>query len=124
MSESAIMLPKTGKKPKKRKSIKKQFTQTSDLRQFARGQSCTLRLEGVCNHDPETTVLAHIVRKGHGIMGGKPHDLSAAHACSACHDVIDGRVKSPFTSDELEITKFYAVLETIGRAINAELVAF
>lgn len=124
MSESAFLFPKTKKKPKKRKSIKKQFTQTSDLRQFARGQECTLRLEGVCNHDPETTVLAHIVRKGHSTMGGKPHDLSAVHACSACHDVIDGRNNVCFFNDGLELAKFNAILETIDRAVNAGLVEF
>lgn len=30
-----------------------------DLRKAARGQMCTVRIPGYCNHDPETSVLAH-----------------------------------------------------------------
>ncbi|EIZ8685769.1 DUF1364 family protein, partial [Shigella sonnei] len=29
-----------------------------DLRKAARGQMCTVRIPGYCNHDPETSVLA------------------------------------------------------------------
>lgn len=62
-----------------------------DLRKFARGRLCQVRLPGVCNFDPETTVLAHIRRGGVGGMGKKPHDLIGVHACSDCHDYIDAR---------------------------------
>lgn len=57
------------------------------LRQSAKGQECTFRT-GFCNYDPETTVLAHMQFDG-GKMGGKEHDISAAYACSACHEAID-----------------------------------
>jgi hypothetical protein len=58
------------------------------LRNSARGQACTLRLEG-CNFNPETTVLAHLPcgQKGAGM---KSPDNMAVYACSNCHGVIDG----------------------------------
>ena len=54
----------------------------------ARGQQCTAMLPGVCNHNPETTVAAHVSLPGMGIMGGKPHDLHCAWLCSACHAAV------------------------------------
>lgn len=64
--------------------------ESKKLRASARGQDCTLRLPGVCNGNPETTVLAHLPcgKKG---MGMKSPDNMACFACSACHDAIDGR---------------------------------
>ena len=32
----------------------------SKLRKSAKGQLCLVRLPGVCNHNAETTVLAHL----------------------------------------------------------------
>ena len=46
------------------------------------------RIPGICNHNPETTVLAHLNGGG---MGMKQPDLLGAWCCSDCHDVIDGR---------------------------------
>lgn len=62
-----------------------------DLRKAAQGRPCQMRLPGVCNHDPETTVLAHIRRGGIAGMGQKPTDLAAVVCCSSCHDAIDRR---------------------------------
>ncbi len=67
-----------------------------DLRKEARGRECQVRIGGVCNYDPETTVLAHMNTKtlfGCG-TGQKVPDVLGAWACSACHDVIDGRVQT------------------------------
>lgn len=52
-----------------------------------------VRLPGVCNGNPETTVLAHYRLAGLCGMGLKPPDWSAAWACSACHDEIDRRTR-------------------------------
>jgi hypothetical protein len=62
----------------------------SVLRNSARGQSCLIRLPGVCNFDPATTVLAHL--NGGGMALKKP-DLQGAFGCSCCHDVVDGRAR-------------------------------
>jgi len=71
-----------------------------NLRDFARGQPCTIRIPGVCNFDESTTVLCHDRSAGVAGIGQKPCDLNGAHGCSACHDVTDGRVKTHYTLDE------------------------
>ncbi len=63
---------------------------SSKYTKSAKGRECTVRIPGVCNFDPETTVLAHLNGAG---MGIKHDDRHAAFCCSACHDVIDGRVQ-------------------------------
>jgi hypothetical protein len=65
----------------------------------ARGQSCTLRIPGVCNSNPETTVLAHVGRHG---SAKRNHDDEAVFACSARHDAIDYRTNLFLAHDETE----------------------
>jgi hypothetical protein len=75
------------------------------LQRFAQGQDCTLRIPGVCNHDPEKVVLCHL--KGAG-MATKTNDLLAVHA----------RVP-----DEFKIEKFTQTLQgniAYIHSINAE----
>lgn len=67
--------------------------ESKKIRSAARGQDCTVRLVGICNFNPETTVLAHLPCGQRGI-GIKSPDNIAVFACSACHDAIDGRVKA------------------------------
>ena len=71
-----------------------------NLRKFAQGKKCQLRIPCICNFDPETTVLAHIRRGGVAGVGQKPPDLCGVHACSNCHDVVDGR--RPYTINDLD----------------------
>jgi len=59
-----------------------------DLRKEARGRPCQIQIFGVCNHNPETSVLCHLPS---GAMGMKADDIHAAIACSNCHDAVDGR---------------------------------
>lgn len=66
----------------------------SKVRESARGEDCTLRLPGVCNFNPETTVFCHSNR----IADGKGMGIKAktgAYGCSSCHDVLDGRAPRP-----------------------------
>lgn len=58
------------------------------LMQSARGQACSLRLPGICNHRNETVVLAHLPGIGKS-MASKVSDLHTAYACGACHTAID-----------------------------------
>ena len=53
----------------------------------ARGEECTVRIEGVCNYNPETTTLAHL--NGGGV-GTKVIDIHGCYACSSCHEWLDG----------------------------------
>ena len=58
-------------------------------RKAARGMPCTLNVAGVCNYDPETTVLAHLRWLGGCGTGFKPSDLQAVNSCSACNTWTD-----------------------------------
>ncbi|WP_207855544.1 nuclease domain-containing protein [Pseudomonas sp. 79_C] len=60
--------------------------------EWARGQDGTGRSPGTGNFNPETTVLAHLPCGQKG-MGMKGCDTVEVYACSACHDVLDGRGK-------------------------------
>ncbi|WP_390900154.1 DUF1364 domain-containing protein [Yersinia rohdei] len=82
------------------------------LRDSARGQCCTLQIPGICNSNPETTVLCHLSSSTHG-MGYKSDDFWAVYGCSDCHDVIDGRVPYEWQSGELEDTILLALYATL-----------
>ena len=105
--------PKQGKKPRKPK-IKK----LSPLREFAKGQECTLRIPAICNGNPDTVVLCHVKPKGHGVMGGKPDDWQAVHGCSECHAAIDGQRN--WTGNLAEAI-LPALIETQQRCVDARL---
>ncbi len=63
---------------------------------------CQVRIPGICNFDPATTVLAHLPGGG---MGAKQHDIHGAYCCSACHDQVDGR--TPPQHDGWEIREWF-----------------
>lgn len=63
--------------------------ESKPYRDAARGQDCTLRLPGVCNHNPETVVLCHLPCGMKGTAMKSPDNM-AIDACSACHAVLDG----------------------------------
>ena len=88
------------------------------IRKSARGEDCALRL-GNCS-SPETVVLAHIGRNRG--MGIKCADYMGVYACSNCHDIIDGRVKSEFTRQELDSEKLRALEETLGKLVDKGLI--
>lgn len=60
------------------------------LLMMACGQSCVIRVPGVCNGDPSTTVAAHSNLGLHGkAKGRKADDQYHVYACSACHTWLD-----------------------------------
>jgi hypothetical protein len=65
----------------------------SKISKRARDEQCFIRIPKVCNRDRTTTVLCHDPN-GSGWAGKYP-DSEAAFGCSACHDVVDGRVPAP-----------------------------
>ncbi|MGA9618165.1 MAG: DUF1364 domain-containing protein [Serratia proteamaculans] len=65
----------------------------SKLTKEAKGRDCQVRLPGICNFNPETTVLAHFKIPGTCGTSIKPPDSQGAWACSACHDEIDRRTR-------------------------------
>lgn len=72
------------------KQPKAKRTSAAPMRQAARDQACTLRLE-CCNHRADTVSLCHLRFFGWAGIAQKPDDLLAVFACSACHDALDRR---------------------------------
>jgi hypothetical protein len=87
---------KTITKLARSRGLKSKGPRMTPIRKAARGQDCTIKLHGVCNRDPATSVLCHSneLADGKG-MGLKAPDTAAAIGCSACHDVLDGRQPRP-----------------------------
>lgn len=83
----------------------------------ARNQDCQVRIEGVCNFDSATTVLAHLPGGG---WGAKSKDIHAAYCCSSCHSLLDGHAgevinpctEKPFTREELDVRHYEGVFRT------------
>jgi hypothetical protein len=68
--------------------------QMSKIRKAAQGRECQIRIPGICNGNPETTVLCHLPGGG---MGAKQNDLFASFGCSDCHAYVDGGFSSDTT---------------------------
>jgi hypothetical protein len=60
-----------------------------NLRAYAKGKPCLIRIPNVCNGNPETVVLCHLRMAGISGMGLKANDLLGAWGCSACHRYVD-----------------------------------
>ena len=80
-----------------------------NLRKLARGKPCQVRIPGVCNHDPETTVLAHLNGGG---MAMKHPDLLAAWCCSSCHSWIDGDYTNLHTMEQRDLFHLEGIIRT------------
>lgn len=93
----------------------------SKLTKAARGRECQVRIPGVCNGNPETTVLAHYRLAGTCGVGAKPNDLQGAWACSACHDACDGRSKQ-ITRDDARKLHAEGVMRTQDLLVREGLV--
>ena len=81
-----------------------------------------VRLEGVCNHNSETVVLAHIRMPGISGMGLKADDLLGAWACSSCHDAIDRRSNMDLDRDHVRLAHLEGMVRTIAQLRKEDLV--
>ena len=91
-----------------------------NLRKEAKGRECQIRIETVCNKDRETVVLAHLNNKrlfGVGV-GQKVPDLFGAWACSACHDLVDGRDGGNWAGTLIETAFYEGVFRTQNILLN------
>ena len=91
----------------------------SKIRKSAKGEECQVRIPGVCNFNPETTIFAH---KGGAGMGLKSNDIHGAYCCSACHDVVDGRKSSRYLKDAVELMFYDGIFRTQLILIEKELI--
>ena len=87
----------------------------------ANGQTCALRIPGVCNGDPATTVACHVRIPGNAGTGMKPDDLFVIDGCAECHRVMDNRAlweSAPIGWDDV----LRALIETQRRRLHAGLI--
>lgn len=87
------------------------------LTKLARGRDCQIRLDGICNRNPETVVLAHFRLSGISGMGIRPPSFLGAWACFACHSVVD-RDKS----DAVQLAFAHGVFRTQAILIREGLI--
>lgn len=80
-----------------------------NLRKAARGRECQIRIPGVCNRNPETSVLCHLNGAG---LALKSDDRHAAIGCSSCHDAVDFRVITDYDECEIKLMFLEAVIRT------------
>ena len=99
--------------------LKSQRHESKKLRDSARGQECKIRIPGVCNFNPETTVLCHLNGAG---SGTKHSDLMAAFGCCDCHAAIDRRIKTQYSPNELELMHLQGVTRTQQFWLDNDLV--
>lgn len=93
-----------------------------NLRDYARDKPCMVRLPGICNFNTATTVLAHERVNGLSGTGLKAPDIFAAWCCSACHDVVDGRVESELSYEARRLALSDGVRATQLCLLNAGLI--
>lgn len=92
---------------------------SNKITQSARGEDCTLRIVGVCNFNPETTVFAHLNGGG---MGIKHHDIFGCYACRDCHDWLDGRVSGVGFRHHAQAEFLRAMVETQNKLLEKGLI--
>ena len=81
-----------------------------------------MRLTGICNHNSETVVLAHVRLPGVSGMSLKASDLIGAWACSACHDAIDRRAHTDLDRDYVRLAHLEGMVRTINQLIKEDKV--
>lgn len=77
----------------------------------AKGKPCQVRIPGICKPAPEneTTIPAHLNGAG---MALKHSSIHLAYCCSACHDVLDGRIRTKYSQAQLLLMHLEAVIRT------------
>jgi hypothetical protein len=79
-----------------------------------------VRLPGICNHNSETVVLAHVRLPGVSGMSLKASDLIGAWACSACHDAIDRRAHTDLDRDYVRLAHLEGMVRTINQLVKED----
>jgi len=98
----------------------------SKITESARGQDCLIRVPGICNHNPETVVFCHAPGAGMGRKSvfkspdGKKVDYGS-YGCSACHDAVDGRIKTNYKQELLRLWFYEGTHRTTELLVEAGL---
>jgi hypothetical protein len=98
-----------------------QKAKSTKIRASARGKTCFVCIPSICDGGGDTTVLAHLHGGG---MGSKTLDIHAAYCCSACHDVIDGRIPSSLSKETLTRYHLEGVIRTQKELVREGLLSY
>lgn len=82
---------------------KQKLFRSKKIRDSARGQDCTMEIDGVCSYDPATVVFCHSNDSsfGKGVALKNP-DWAGFYGCYKCHQVYDGHVATDLTKEDLD----------------------
>ena len=94
----------------------------SKITESAKGQDCDIRIPYICNHNPDTVVHCHLPDGTGGRMGGKSLDINGVRGCSACHDCLDGRMKTHWTRDEVLLMAYEGQQRTLRKLVREGLI--
>jgi len=89
------------------------------LTQAARGQECTIQIHPYCSGNTETTVFCHAPCEDKG-MGFKSPDWWGADGCSSCHDIVDHRVFTDLSNEDIFEYFMRAIYRTLKRRIEEQ----
>lgn len=87
---------------------------------LAHGRECYLRFPGICNGNPATVVPCHLRIGGVGGMGLKPPPVCSLPGCHECHAVLDGRVPTMLTQDEIRSMTLVGLVQWLAWQWNEE----
>lgn len=95
----------------------------SKITDSARGESCEIRLSGVCRNS-SNVCWCHAIGQAAGKgIGMKVNDLLGAYGCQDCHDVYDRRVfVDHLTRIEIEHSFYEGVIRSQRKLIEKGLV--
>ncbi len=96
------------------------------FKDYARGKPCLIRvasLYGLQCGSVETTSLCHVTMAGYKAIGSRKRslpDLCGAWGCNVCHDLVDGRMRVPYSveGDQLELWHAQAVMRTLDQLVK------
>ena len=88
-----------------------------NLRKLAQNKRCQVRLPGICNHNIETTVLAHLRLADITGAGMKAPDLLGAWCCSSCHTETEQKK----ADDEIQRAFLEGIMRTQSQLIEMGL---
>ena len=82
----------------------------SKITKSARGQACTIRLDG-CYGGPnnETVVFSHLNGGG---MGMKVLDIHGCYCCFSCHEAVDARRQTDYSKEFLLLSHLMGMKRT------------
>lgn len=99
---------------------KEQQHRNPRLLALAQGMPCLLRVPGICNRDPATTVAAHSNWACHGKgMARKASDAFSCWACGSCHAWLD-QGSAPKAAKQMIFMRAHADQVLLWRHIAAD----